>query len=126
MAKIYRVTDKISYKVGELEIKLSPLSVADKLDITNLMFKAQEGDTKAMMDGSIYSLQCTIKAISGLTDSDGNEYKLQFENGKLSRECVEDLLNIEQSNTLIALCSSFVGGIPNKLPHGVELSGPKS
>lgn len=129
MAKIYKTTDKISYKIGEgLEIKVSPLSVEDKLNITEFMFKGQSGDLKAMMEGSLYCLRASVKEVCGLENADGSPYQLQFDEGnnKLTRECAEDLLNIEQSNALIGLCSSFVGGIPNKLPDGVIINLPKN
>jgi hypothetical protein len=125
MAKIYRITDKISYKIGDIEIKVSPLSVENKLAITEFMFQGQKGDLKSMMTGSVYSLRCSIKEITGLTDANDEPYVLEFENGMLTESCAQDLLNIEQSNSLIGLCSSFVGGIPNKLPDGVVLNIPK-
>lgn len=121
--KIYKLTDKIEYKLGEITIKISPLSVNDKNALTDLMFKGQsEKDVKALMEGSLFALQCAIKEVKGLEDSEGNDYVLEFdENGKLTRECAENLLNIEQSNKLIALCSSFISGVPNALPEGVSL-----
>lgn len=125
MARIYRLTDRLTYKVGELEIKVSPLSVEDKIAITEFMYKGQSGNLSSMMNGSIHALKCSIKEITGLTDVDGNEYKLEFENGKLTQSCAEDLLNIEQSSSLIALCSSFIGGIPSTLPEGVTVISPK-
>ena len=125
MSKIFRTTDKISYKVGELEIKVSPFSVEDKIVLTEYMTKGQNNDLRSIMEGSIYALRCSIKEISGLEDAEGNPYVLQFDGNRLTPECAEDLLNIEQSNQLIALCSSFVAGIPNRLPEGVTMSIPK-
>lgn len=123
MAKIYRLTDKIEYKIGEIKIKISPLSVNDKNILTDLMFKGQaKQDIKALMEGSLYAIQCGVKEVKGLEDSEGNEYQLQFDTeGKLTKECAEELLNIEQSSQLIGLCSSFINGVPSKLPEGISL-----
>lgn len=121
--RIYKITDKIEYKLGELSIKISPLSVEDKNILTGLMFKGQaKQDIAALMEGSLYALQCAIKEISGLENADGSEYVLQFDdNGKLTKECASELLNIDQDSKLISLCSSFINGVPSKLPEGISL-----
>lgn len=125
MAKIYRTTDKISYNIGELEIKVSPFSVEDKIELTRFMMEGQKGDLKSIMEGSVYAIQACVKEVHGLENADGSPYALEFENGKLSKSCAEDLLNLEQSNQIIGLCSSFIAGIPTKLPEGVSVSSPK-
>lgn len=121
--RIYKTTDKIEYKLGELSIKISPLSVDDKNNLTELMFKGQQkADVKLLMEGSLYALQCAIKEIKGLEDGEGNPFELSFDDsGKLTKECASDLLNLEQSSNLIGLCSSFINGVPTKLPEGITL-----
>jgi hypothetical protein len=129
MARIYRTTDKISYKIGELEIKISPLSVHDKATLHDLIIKSRDGGSKAMIDGSIFALKAAIKEVTGLVDTEDKEYKVSFDdNGYLTDSCISDLMNIEESSRMIALCSQLLAGIPSVLPEGVTLKediGPK-
>jgi hypothetical protein len=70
MAKIYRTTDKIKYKIGEIEISISPLSVHDKAVLHAYLIKAQNGDAKSLLEGSAQAIKCAVKSVSGLEDSD--------------------------------------------------------
>lgn len=128
MARIYKTTDRIQYKIGEITVSISPLSVGDKNTLSEYMIKGQsKQDVKSLMEGSVYVLQCAVKDVKGLEDSDGNEYKLQFdESNKLTRECAEDLLNLEQSTNLLSLCSMFINGVPTNLPEGISLASTKN
>ena len=121
--KIYKTTDKIAYKLGELEIKISPLSVDDKTRLTELMMKGQEKkDFTSIMESSIYALQCALKEVNGLEYNDGKKFEIEFDqNGKVKKELIDDLMNIEQTSKLIELCASFINGIPSNLPEGIEL-----
>lgn len=81
------------------------------------MVKAANGDLNAAMDAVSNSIKYSLKEIHGVTveDEEGNEtpYKLSFEdNGDLTDECIDDLLNMEESNKINAICSSLIGGVP--------------
>lgn len=122
MARIYRTTDKISYKVGELEIKISPLSVHNKSILHDFMTKGRNGDQKALIDGSSFALKASLKEVTGLEDIDGKPYTLSFDDsGLVTDACIDDLLNIEESTKLISLCSLLIAGIPSNLPPGISL-----
>ena len=121
MAVIYKTTDKIRYKIGEIEVALSPLSSQQKAQLTETMSKAAKGDYSAAMEGSLLTIQNCLKEISGVTNSDGSPYELEFQDGILTRECAEDLTNMEQSTSLVQLCAQYLAGIPSELPEGVTL-----
>lgn len=120
MAKIYRTTDKIKYKINDLEIKLSPLSFDQKTELSQLMIEGQKDVSKAM-EGTIKTIQYALKDIKGLEYDDGESFELEFDQGILTRESAEMLLNIDQSDTMVSLCVSFIGGVPKDLPEGVKL-----
>jgi hypothetical protein len=124
MARIYRITDRIRYKIGELEIQISPLDLQDKTTLHTYMVKGQTGDMQFLMQGSAFAIKCGVKAVLGLEDADGKPYEVQFEEGGkyLTDECVADLLNIRESNDMISLCASLMAGVPSQLPQGVTLS----
>lgn len=123
MARIYRLTDRIKYKIGEVEIQISPLSVHDKATLHSYLKKTQAGDDKAIVDCSVKAIKYAVKAISGVENADGTPYELQFEGNSnhLTDECVEDLMNLSESPNMIVLCSQLVAGIPNELPKGISL-----
>jgi len=120
--RIYRTTDKIAYKVGELEIKISPLSVQNKSELHDMMLKGQSGNTEALIKGSMFTLKVALKEVKGLEDVNGNPYVLEFDdNGLVTDECISDLMNLQESSRFIALCSQLIAGIPSVLPEGVSL-----
>ena len=127
MAKIYRTTDRIKYKIGEVEISISPLSVHDKTILHTYVTKAQSGDVESLMRASSLAVKFAVKDINGLENSDGTAYELQFENNQLTDECVDDLMNIQESTSMITVCGQLISGIPSQLPKGVSLvEGDKS
>lgn len=119
MAKIYKPTDRLEYKIDDITFKVSPLTMDQKIELSQLMIGA-ESDIKKAMEGTIKVLQYALKDIKGIEDSDGNPFELEFESGVVTKDCVELLLNIGQSAQLISVCSSFVGGVPSFLPEGVK------
>ena len=121
MARIYKTTDKITYKLGDIEVKISPLSVEDKMIITEYMTEAEKGSLRAMMGGSIHAIKSCVKDITGIENEDGSPYKLEFDGVHLSQNCIDTLMNIEISNKLIQLCTSFVSGVPTNLPDGISI-----
>ena len=127
--RIYRLTEKIKYKIGEIEISISPLDLHDKTTLHSHMIKGQSGDVAALMAGSTFAIKAAVKSVSGLEDANG-PYEVKFdESGKyLTEECVSELLNISESNQMISLCASLMAGVPSDLPKGVSLAedGKKS
>jgi hypothetical protein len=130
VARIYRTTDRIAYKIGDLEIKISPLDLHDKSTLHALIAKGQGGDIASLLAGSSHAIKCAVKSVSGLQNEDGTPYQVEFDDSSkyLSDECVADLLNLSESNSMISLCAQLIGGIPNTLPEGITLAddGKKS
>jgi hypothetical protein len=115
MIRLSRTSDKIKYKIGEIEISISPLSFQDKDELREHMIAAKDGDMKAAMAGAVKAIKFALKDISGVEDFDGNPYKLQFEddsNRRLTDECVSDLMNLEENPKLIAACSMLIARLP--------------
>jgi len=121
VAKIYKTTDRLTYKIDDITFKISPLSMDQKVELQEIYLQGQtEKDIKKTMEGTVKVLQYALKDIKGVEDNEGNAFELEFDSGVVTRECVENLLNIEHATTLIQLCSSFVGGVPSQLPEGVK------
>lgn len=110
--KIYKVTDKIPVKIDTLEFKISPLQHIQKTNIQREILKAEQGDPFALMDAAKLAIKYAVKEVKGITDQDDNEYVLEFENGELTENCVDDLLNADQEQKLSLVCMGLVKGIP--------------
>ncbi len=124
MARIYKLSDRIKYKVGEIEIEISPLSFEDKNILQQMGIKISKGDYSQILESTKHAIKSSVKSVKGLYDENGAEYKVQFDSSgkKLTDECSEELLNMEYSSSLGALCASLLSGIPkDKLPEGVSL-----
>jgi hypothetical protein len=110
---IHKITDKIKVKIGEIAFWVSPLSWDQKQDILS---DAKMNDGKVSNRNSTYKcIKYAVKDIEGVVLSDGSPYTLKLENGVLSDESVEEILNLELSPRLIMTCYSLVHGVPNKI-----------
>jgi hypothetical protein len=120
---VYRPTDKISYSLGEIKFSISPLTFHQKQQVASLLQEAvQNKNPKKMLEASILTVKMALKSIHGLKFQDGSDFKLEFdENGLISDESIDVLLNTELSEKLIGLCSQLVNGIPKELPEGVVI-----
>jgi len=121
MAIVYRTSDRIEVKVGELVVKISPLNKYQKEKIQVLSIEDK------LMQAAGEAIKCGIKSISGLKLADGGDYELSFdENNELTDECVDDLMNLEESGKITNICASLVQGIPKEFinPYtGKKLDG---
>ena len=119
MARIYRKTDRIKVKIGKGEdavvLSLSPLSQHEKLEVQSLMFESRlQGKAKSAVEGVAKAIKFAVKAMEGALDSDNKPYQLEFEDGVLKDECVQDILNMELAGQIMFVCSALTSGVPSK------------
>lgn len=108
--KIYKISDRIKIKIGDIVVKVSPLSFAQKSEIQADLIKFQQSkDIKDLMDSSFKAIKYAVKEIENI------DYQLEFEGNVLTDACVEDLLNCEINNQLVAACIAFLNGVPNQI-----------
>jgi hypothetical protein len=123
--KLYRTTDRISVEIDGAIFKFAPLTQAQKSEIVMLGSKDALASIKL-------AVKYGLKDLIGAEDSEGNEYKLKFDdNGMLLDECVDDIHNpedIEVSQKISHTCMNFINGIPKKIinyQNGEEVKGVK-
>ncbi len=123
MAKIYRSTDRIQIKIGDIVCKFAPLTFEQKNEVQAMLVEGQKKfDLVLLNKGIMLAISYCLKSIDNIEDSNGEPYKLEFDGNKLTDECVNELLNMEDSPALIKVCSTIVNGIPKKFDiEGVEL-----
>lgn len=118
--RIYRTTDKVEFKIEagdeSISIFVSPLSLEKRTRLQAVMFKAIQGDMDAATEATILAFKMGLKDIKGIIDANDQEYKLSFdENGELTQECVDDLLNMQISAKIGAVCGSLIQGITGEI-----------
>lgn len=112
MTKIYKTTDKVPVTIDDITFFISPLSYFQKSELEQHMHKYL--DTREIIhaqNAAFKAIKYAVKGISGVTCLDGSDYDLEFEDKVLSDTCVDDLLNMEQSSRLSAICSSLINGL---------------
>jgi hypothetical protein len=128
---IYKTSDKISVEIDGIEVKISPLSHAQKNELQGHMMKAVNGDMEAAMESVRLSISYCLKDIKGVKyqDEDGEvrDYQLTFDNNKLTDDCLDDMLNMPISGKLNSLCAAMLAGVPDKIvdQDGNEIEGIK-
>lgn len=125
MSRIYKRTDRIAVKIDDVVVKLAPLTLDHKIQVQQAMLNGhQKSDLKEATRGISLAIKYSLKGIEGVEDSDGNPYKLEFDDeSNLSDSCVDDLMNVEFMEKLALVCSSMAKGVPNNFDQlkGVEL-----
>lgn len=113
--KIYKATDRLSVKIGELVFKLAPLEVLHKNEIA-----------LAQKDGPLmpifYAMKYSLKGIEpGLKDSLGEPTELEFDaDGNLTDSCLNWIFNSEESEAVQKLqlvCVALINGIPKQIVY---------
>lgn len=121
---IRKTSDKISLKMGELVVKISPLSQIQKAEINILL---TSGDLKKTMEGSALALKYALKDIEGITNEDGTKYVLdKDQDGNLKDDILDDIMNAPFSEKLIMVAFNLLNGIPSEFidpETGTKLEG---
>jgi hypothetical protein len=116
MATIYRPSDRIEVKVDDLSFFLSPLSMSQKQELlARVASGSSAGDLNSVLVSIRMALKYTIKDVKGLIDSDGNAYKVSFdEDGYLSDDDIDGILNLEYSESINLMCMSMANKVPEE------------
>ena len=130
MATVYRTTDLIEIKIGDVSFHVSPLTKKQKTDILSTLAKASGVTIEDAAESTALQLKYMIKGVEGITYPDGEKYVLERdEQGLLTDNTIDELLNLETNAKLNASLQNFLRGIPDFLAdpntgekiEGVEL-----
>ena len=120
MKRIYKRSDRIAVQIDDLTIKLAPLTFDQKNEIQqNMIDGAAKKDLATMSRAVSLALKYAVRGISGVECSDGSKYELAYDDaGNLTDECIDDLLNLEQKDKLVLVCSALSRTIPSAFTDG--------
>ncbi len=120
MAVIYRQNDRKKVTIGDTVFSLAPLTFAQKSKADSLM--ASKEVYADVMEGTIYIFQCSVKSIEGIEYSDGTRFEVEFEDGIVKRECIEEILGMPYWLTIMTTVLAGVNAF-DTLPVNVTVEG---
>ena len=119
--KIFRVTDRIPVKIGELTFWLSPLKWEHKIAVSNAI-QLKSGDTHITTMQAKTTIKYSVKAVDGIQNHDGTPLVLDLdESGALTDDSVEDLLQLEQFPVLVKQALTWLNGPSDTVLDGVSV-----
>lgn len=121
---VYKTTDRIPVKIGEVTLWIAPLSAGQYAEVVSLT-KLKGGQEIPNAGGmALLTLSYCIKSVDGLDAKflDGSEFELEFEGEKISDESLNCLIQILGSDKLCLLASQVATkGIGNYKIPGVVI-----
>ena len=125
MSKILKMSDRISLKIGDITFKLAPITYMRKQELLSCTRRVSGQEIYDSLKAQALYIKYSLKEIEGVQDYNGNEYKLSFEGDCLTDTCVDEVLNLEQRESLTLAAWQLLNGIKDlKNPlSGDELEG---
>ncbi len=105
---IYRTTDQIPVKIGEVTFWLSPLNHSQRQELLSLTV-VKEGEERAKpMQLAVLTLSIALKKVDGVQDADGSPYELELDsNGRVTEESINDIFTLDGADKLIKVSGKF-------------------
>ncbi len=123
---IRKTSDIIRLKIGELTVKVSPLSRIQKAEVQALISRGTIEDALA---GTSLALKYAVKDVEGLQLEDGSKYELaKDEAGNLDDETLDDLMNAEFGEKITYVALNLLSNVPSEFTNpntGEKLKGVK-
>lgn len=122
---IYKPTDRISLKIGDAIIKVSPLTALQKanlMSLTKMVGGAEVADTSLM---AIMTIKYCIKEVSGIEAhyADGEPFVLTYDpDGTISEESLTCITQIFDTGLLTQIAAQMLTtGVQSIKVPGVEI-----
>lgn len=122
---IYKPSDRITLKIGDVSLKISPLTALQKVSLMSLskMVGGKEVADTSMM--AMMTIKYSVKEISGVTAtfSDGSDFSLSYDpDGTLSDDALTSLMQILDNGTLTQIAAQLLTtGVQGINVPGVEI-----
>jgi hypothetical protein len=119
---VYKSTDRVPVKIGDLTFWISPLRADQKLEIMSLVEREGGMEVVDQMKQSFLAVRYSVKEVEGLKNHDGSEYKLSLDDsGVMTDECLDDLLQLEVRQKIVDTCLKLLPGVQEIKIPGVKI-----
>ena len=126
MITIYRTSERIPLKIGELEFVISPLDFKQRKDVQAVVTNDEGSIVTDTIKAAELCIKYQIKEVKGLVNMDGSSYKLEFDNDVLTDNCVNDIMGLEIKEKLAQLFFKTMAQMKDPEIKGVEITLPGS
>lgn len=119
---VYKMSDRIPIEIGEVKFWVSPLSYGQKMELASCS-STVSGEQK--IDGQKFAtllMKFSIKEVEGITNFDGTPYVISFDkDGTLSQDSLDELLQIEQSASVLKAATHLFTSMSDYEVDGVKI-----
>lgn len=106
---VFRTTDRIPVKIGELTFWVSPLSFEQKNQVFNLISRDGGEELIKGLQSVQMVLRFSVKDVEGLENPDGTPFKVDLDSeGNLDADCVDVLLNLPDFGKLSQVLKTWM------------------
>lgn len=125
MAKILRLQDRIKLSIGEIVFTLAPLNKLQKQELSECTKNVDGKEIINLTQAQHLWMKYSIKDVDGLRTYSDEPYKLEFDGDVLTDDCVTELFNLEEKETLTNVAWQILNGISElkDLNTGEKLEG---
>jgi hypothetical protein len=112
--KVLRKSDRVKFKIDEVEFTIAPLSYRDRIELSTSVKSISGEAVSNYLEQTLMMIKKCLKDIAGLKDYDGKEYFLSFNEDKLELTdiCSDELLMcFQNSKAVTALVQSSMGNL---------------
>jgi len=116
---IYKSTDRIPVKIGELTFWLSPMKWGHKQEIIALITQKGGQEHSDATKQAFLTMKYSVKSVDGLKNADGSEYTLETDHdGILTDEATNELFQLDQMPLLTSVAAQWIQRV-----REIELDG---
>lgn len=116
MTIVYKKNDLIKVKITDITFHIKPLTYSERTEIMSCAHMQGGNVIENAAKATFLAMRHAIRDIEGVTNVDGTPYKLSFsEDGALTDDCIDDLLNLHTSDKLGPTLNNFLKGVPAKI-----------
>ena len=115
MAKILRESDRVNLTVGEVVFTVAPLKFDVKQELASCTKLVAGKEILDLAKAQFLYIKYALKDIKGVEDHSGEPYELEFEGEYLTDSCTNEILTLEQKDSLSTAAWQIVNGVNGEL-----------
>lgn len=105
---VYRMTDRIPVKIGELTFLLAPLNVAQKARLLASVQNVAGVQNEDAFSKASLAIRMSVKEVEGVKCADGSDWVTELgPDGELTDDCLSEIMQVTQNADLVQVCLAF-------------------
>lgn len=125
MAKILSTKSTFTLKIDDLKFTLKPLNYMHRLELDECFIQKGGSNLQKLYRSQSILIKYSLKSVKGIKNHDDSDYELEFnDDGSLTDDCVNDIMNIQQRHKLTTAAMNVLNGVmemSDDITQGIEL-----